>query len=97
VVRVSDAHAWPELYFPQLGWVRFEPTPATQSNAAPDYSLQAFRPRVPTATPTPSATTPTASAAPSAAPTRDLTDNGGMGAVRHRRLLPRAVRRRSTP
>ena len=80
VVRVSDAHAWPELYFPQLGWVRFEPTPATQSNAAPDYSLEASDPAA-TATPTPSATTPTSSAAPSTAPTRDLTDNGGMGAV----------------
>jgi len=80
VVRVSDAHAWPELYFPQLGWVRFEPTPATQSNAAPDYSLQPSDPGA-EASPTPSATTPTASAAPSAAPTRDLTDNGGMGAA----------------
>ncbi|MFC6238735.1 transglutaminase TgpA family protein [Longivirga aurantiaca] len=29
--RVSgkNAHAWPELYFTGLGWVRFEPTPAT--------------------------------------------------------------------
>ena len=80
VVRVSDAHAWPELYFPQLGWVRFEPTPATQSSAAPDYSLAPTDPAA-TASPTPSATTPTSSAAPSAAPTRDLTDNGGLGAT----------------
>ena len=78
VVRVSDAHAWPELYFPQLGWVRFEPTPATQSNAAPDYSLEPTDPAA-TASPTPSATTPTSSAAPSAAPTPDLTDTGGLG------------------
>lgn len=28
VVRESDAHSWPELYFPQVGWVRFEPTAA---------------------------------------------------------------------
>jgi transglutaminase-like putative cysteine protease len=28
VVRSRDAHAWPELYFPGTGWVRFEPTPA---------------------------------------------------------------------
>lgn len=26
-VRTSDAHAWPELYFPGSGWLRFEPTP----------------------------------------------------------------------
>jgi hypothetical protein len=27
-VRTSDAHAWPELYFRGLGWLRFEPTPS---------------------------------------------------------------------
>ena len=26
-VTTADAHAWPELYFPGLGWLRFEPTP----------------------------------------------------------------------
>jgi transglutaminase-like putative cysteine protease len=26
-VTTSDAHSWPELYFPQIGWLRFEPTP----------------------------------------------------------------------
>src|SRR2546421_13092735 len=26
-VNNPDAHAWPELYFHGLGWVRFEPTP----------------------------------------------------------------------
>jgi transglutaminase-like putative cysteine protease len=26
-VGSKDAHAWPELYFPRVGWVRFEPTP----------------------------------------------------------------------
>lgn len=25
-VRESDAHAWPEVYFPGYGWVEFEPT-----------------------------------------------------------------------
>lgn len=28
VVRGKDAHAWPELWFEDVGWVRFEPTPA---------------------------------------------------------------------
>jgi len=28
VVRQRDAHAWPEIYFPGLGWVEFEPTVA---------------------------------------------------------------------
>lgn len=27
-VRHRDAHAWPEVYFPDLGWVEFEPTAA---------------------------------------------------------------------
>jgi transglutaminase-like putative cysteine protease/drug/metabolite transporter superfamily protein YnfA len=27
VVRESDAHTWPEVYFPQYGWIPFEPTP----------------------------------------------------------------------
>jgi hypothetical protein len=26
LVRQRDAHAWPEVYFPQAGWVEFEPT-----------------------------------------------------------------------
>jgi transglutaminase-like putative cysteine protease len=39
-VRSSDAHAWPELYFKGIGWLRFEPTPSgTQSTVAPPYSL----------------------------------------------------------
>jgi hypothetical protein len=36
----GDAHAWPELYFPGEGWVRFEPTPAVQSGAAPAYTVE---------------------------------------------------------
>jgi len=26
IVRERDLHAWPEVYFPQVGWVEFEPT-----------------------------------------------------------------------
>jgi transglutaminase-like putative cysteine protease len=26
LVRQKDAHAWPEVYFPDIGWVLFEPT-----------------------------------------------------------------------
>lgn len=28
IVRESDAHSWPEVFFPDSGWVAFEPTPA---------------------------------------------------------------------
>jgi transglutaminase-like putative cysteine protease len=38
VVRGGDAHAWPELYFPGQGWVRFEPTPSTQTGQPPQYA-----------------------------------------------------------
>ena len=33
--RVSshDAHAWPELYLPGVGWTRFEPTPGSASSS----------------------------------------------------------------
>jgi transglutaminase-like putative cysteine protease len=37
-VTGQDAHAWPEVYFEQSGWVRFEPTPAVQSGIAPSYT-----------------------------------------------------------
>ncbi len=38
VVQGGDAHAWPELWFPGNGWVRFEPTPAVQTGAPPSYA-----------------------------------------------------------
>lgn len=39
-VTGAEAHAWPELYFEGIGWLRFEPTPSgAQSTIAPSYSL----------------------------------------------------------
>ncbi|MCC2316011.1 transglutaminaseTgpA domain-containing protein [Cellulomonas xiejunii] len=38
VVTGRLAHAWPELYFDGLGWVRFEPTPASQSGPPPAWA-----------------------------------------------------------
>jgi transglutaminase-like putative cysteine protease len=49
VVRDYDAHAWIEVWFPRIGWVRFDPTPST----APARSG-----RAPQAAPTRTATTP---------------------------------------
>jgi transglutaminase-like putative cysteine protease len=40
-VLLTDAHAWPELYFDGVGWVRFEPTPASRSGAAPTWAQPA--------------------------------------------------------
>lgn len=38
VVTGKQAHAWPEVYFAGLGWVRFEPTPAEQTGLPPVWS-----------------------------------------------------------
>jgi protein-glutamine gamma-glutamyltransferase len=32
IVRGSDAHSWVEVYFPEAGWVTFDPTPAAGQN-----------------------------------------------------------------
>lgn len=84
-VRASNMHAWPELYFAEYGWVRFEPTSRVAS--APEWSLvnKDVKP-LPSATasagassaaPTPSATVSRASASPSAsAAPAPATDQG---------------------
>jgi len=39
-VSTHDAHAWPEIYFPGVGWLQFEPTPRGDGQAvAPTYSV----------------------------------------------------------
>ncbi|MEO7146413.1 MAG: DUF3488 and transglutaminase-like domain-containing protein [Terrimesophilobacter sp.] len=35
-VTTADLHAWPELYFSGIGWIRFEPTPSR--GVVPDYA-----------------------------------------------------------
>ena len=39
VVREQDAHAWVEVYFPQYGWIEFEPTPSQPPFSRPDSSI----------------------------------------------------------
>jgi transglutaminase-like putative cysteine protease len=39
-VSIRDMHAWPELYFAGYGWVRFEPTPASITGAAPSWTVR---------------------------------------------------------
>jgi transglutaminase-like putative cysteine protease len=38
-VRGMHAHAWVEVYFPEVGWVRFDPTPGDERTAAEDEAL----------------------------------------------------------
>ncbi len=42
-----DLHAWPEMYFGGVGWVRFEPTPQDRTGGVPGYTTQ----EVPSAAP----------------------------------------------
>ena len=51
-----DLHAWPEMYFDGIGWVRFEPTTGVRAPSVPQYTRQDINPTSPSA--------PTTSAAP---------------------------------
>ncbi|MCT9930665.1 DUF3488 and transglutaminase-like domain-containing protein [Planotetraspora sp. A-T 1434] len=83
VVRTHDAHAWPELYFAGVGWLRFEPTPtggAGQGTAqVPPYTV----PVTPTANPT------TGSSAGPSSGAGDTSDHPGGPARRNPRQLDR--------
>lgn len=71
-VRAKDAHAWPELYFDTVGWVRFEPTPSRAS--APAYSIRL----APATQASPSASSSAAAVPSRAVPSRpEQRDNGG--------------------
>jgi transglutaminase-like putative cysteine protease len=49
----KDSHAWPELYFPGVGWVRFEPTPRGDGQVdVPSYTTAAGRLTTPSSTAT---------------------------------------------
>lgn len=66
VYSAHDLHAWPEMYFGGVGWVRFEPTPQARTGSAlPGYTTQ----QVPQ--PAPSAS---ASSVPTTAPTVNPAD-----------------------
>jgi len=39
IVKASDAHAWPELFFQGYGWLRFEPTPGSRAGTPPPYAV----------------------------------------------------------
>jgi transglutaminase-like putative cysteine protease len=64
VYSSHDLHAWPEMYFGGIGWVRFEPTPQSRASSVPAYTTQ----QVPHAEPSQS------SSAPAAAPSLNRID-----------------------
>ncbi len=81
-VTTHDLHAWPELYFTGVGWVRFEPT--VSRGVVPDYA-NTNDPAVPVASATDNALPkgsagPTAPAdVPSVAPSSGALASGGSG------------------
>ncbi len=80
VYSSHDLHAWPEMYFGGVGWVRFEPTPQRTSDV-PAYTTQ----RVPQADPAQK------SSAPAAAPTLnriDRTTDPAAAAAKHKSGSP---------
>jgi len=82
-VRGLDSHAWVEVYFPEHGWVTFDPTPAEPREAAEQGALQeaASEDEITTEqTPTPTPTTtapPTTPAGPNGTATLNGTTGGG--------------------
>jgi transglutaminase-like putative cysteine protease len=48
----DERHAWPEMYFPGSGWVRFEPTPAQRAAYVPAYTQSRSATQAPTQAPT---------------------------------------------
>lgn len=56
VVTEAEAHSWPEVYFPQVGWVPFEPTagrPTLARVAVPSFESTGAIPAAVPAPPTP--------------------------------------------
>ncbi len=48
-VTEAEAHSWPEVYFPELGWIPFEPTagrPALERTGLPTIESRPFVPAV---------------------------------------------------
>jgi transglutaminase-like putative cysteine protease len=73
-VTTDELHAWPELYFANVGWVRFEPTVGRAN--VPEYNEAVVDDPA-----TPDIDESTATAAPTAAPDDVAPDRGDVGAV----------------
>ncbi|MFT4008896.1 MAG: DUF3488 and transglutaminase-like domain-containing protein [Nocardioidaceae bacterium] len=88
VFSAHDLHAWPELFFEGVGWVRFEPTPGSRAGAEPPtYTQNLLRPAAPSSQEPTQPVSPSASSSASAAPTKrpadqqqaDTTKSGATG------------------
>ena len=48
LVSEANAHSWPEIYFPNIGWVEFEPTGSLPEAQRPPPSAAQLTPEAPT-------------------------------------------------
>lgn len=39
LIRESDAHAWVEVYFPEYGWISFDPTPGNDTDLYKGFNI----------------------------------------------------------
>jgi transglutaminase-like putative cysteine protease len=74
-IRLKDAHAWPEVYFPGIGWVQFEPTSSQPLLSRPSGETAETSPAI---TPRPRAEEPEETPPPE---TGALEQPAGPGAV----------------
>jgi transglutaminase-like putative cysteine protease len=83
VYSAHDMHAWPELYFEGVGWVRFEPTPRVRSGGVPSYTAAELPDPLQPALPTASGAQPDEPlpdrSAPSSQPGAAVTPDDGSG------------------
>lgn len=83
VVTTANLHAWPELYFDGIGWVRFEPTVGRGDIPTFDDGDESTNPsNAPSATPSASASArPSASPSASASSTAAAADSSDVGSL----------------
>ena len=79
-IRGRHAHAWPEVWFPEVGWVPFEPTPGRGIPGAEPYTgvpeaQEAVSPTVSVVPSTPATTTTTTPGSRSTAPATTAPDD----------------------
>ena len=85
ILRGKDAHAWPEVYLPGLGWLSFEPTPSRGNPDSASYTgafaeQQGEIPPQPTTTPS-TTSLPPSSTAPSPTTTASATATNSVAAT----------------
>jgi transglutaminase-like putative cysteine protease len=56
VVNGNDAHSWVQAFFPNYGWINFDPTPTFAPNASPQMQPQKNPIPLPSPTPEPTVT-----------------------------------------